>query len=441
MSDPAVSPADQLFLELADVAPGDRAAVLDARTAGQPALRAEVEALLEALDVPDDFLDPARLPSVDASMDEGPIRPGTRLGDYLVLHAIGSGGMGVVYAAQQDRPRRTVALKVLRRGANRPEVIRRFELEAEMLGQLQHPAIAQVHAFHPGTRHDPAFLAMELVGGPRVTEYADAAGLGIADRLRLVATIADGVQHAHQRGIIHRDLKPANILVDDHGQPKILDFGVARAAGAALHLTTVQTEHGQLVGTLSYMSPEQLRGVPDEIDTRSDVYALGVLLYRLLAGRLPFDIQDAPFPEAVRRVLEDTPTRLGLVDRDLGGPIEAVVARATAKDPHRRHPSAAALAADLRAIVEGRPVAAAADDRWRAVGQKMRRYQRALAGAVLIGLLLAGVTAYALVQKARADATATLLRNALARCGQRADAGAAPTPGEAPADAACQTLP
>src|SRR6185436_10170790 len=167
---------------LADVAPGDREEFLHARCGDDAALRREVEALIGTLDVPDEFLDPERIPTLDMASVDGPLQPGTSLGDFHVLHALGSGGMGVVYAAQQDRPRRTVAIKVLRRGFRHREMLRRFEYEAEMLGRLQHPGIAQVYAFHPGDRTTPAYLVMELVGGPPMTEYARAQQLSIAGR-------------------------------------------------------------------------------------------------------------------------------------------------------------------------------------------------------------------------------------------------------------------
>ena len=402
MSVAPLDPVDILFLELADVDPALRPAILDARCAGDPDLRARVEALLADVDVPDEFLDPAHLPSIDLDATDGPLKPGERLGEFLVLHAIGSGAMGVVYVAQQDRPNRTVALKVLRRRSGHPDMLRRFEIEAEMLGQLHHPGVAQIYAFHPGSRTVPASIAMELVSGPRITEYADGHGLGPRERAALFARVCDGVHHAHQRGIIHRDLKPANILVDENGQPKILDFGVARAAGANLHLTTVQTEQGQLVGTLAYMSPEQLRGVSADIDARSDVYALGVLLYRLLTGRLPFDFSATPFTESLRRIIEEEPPRIGLIDRDLRGDLEAIVARAMAKDPDRRHQSAAALADDLRAWPEGRLIEHASAH-WGAVAKRARTHWRALAlVAATIGIL-SSLAAYAWLQRNRAD--------------------------------------
>ena len=223
-----------------------------------------------------------------------------------------------------------------------------------MLGRLQHPGIAQVYAFSPGDRDVPAHLVMELVAGPPITDYARAHSLSTAARVRLVIKLADAVQHAHDRGVIHRDLKPANVLIADGEQPTILDFGIARASGGDLQRLTVQTAHGQLMGTLSYMSPEQLRGRPGEVDERSDVYALGVLLYRLLAERFPFDIGDMHWPEAVQHILHSAPVPLSATDLSLSGGIEQIVSRALARDMRVRYQSASDLAADLRGYLLGR---------------------------------------------------------------------------------------
>lgn len=204
---------------------------------------------------------------------------------YRLLRLIGQGGMGAVYEAEQQHPQRIVALKVIKPGLATPRVLRRFEQEAEALGKLHHPGIAQIYeAGAAQTDLGPQpFFAMELVAGQSLTAFVREPALAIRARLDLFARICDAVHHAHQRGIIHRDLKPANILIDTTGQPKVLDFGVARITDGDTQATR-QTDAGQIVGTLAYMSPEQVLADPLEVDTRSDVYSLGVILYELLAA-------------------------------------------------------------------------------------------------------------------------------------------------------------
>ncbi|MGE0463993.1 MAG: protein kinase [Vicinamibacterales bacterium] len=210
--------AAALFFEMAAVPADARAAWLDERCGGDEALRHEVERLLEGLDAPESFLDPLAVHPPAASGDT-PLLPGTRVGDFTVLRVIGSGSAGIVYVAEQRYPMRAVALKVLRHGLDATSVRRRFELEADLLARLDHAGVATIYAAHPGDATTPAFIAMELVDGPPITESADARSLSVVERVDLAARVCDAVQHAHQRGIIHRDLKPANTLVDLHGQP------------------------------------------------------------------------------------------------------------------------------------------------------------------------------------------------------------------------------
>ncbi|HEU4928120.1 MAG TPA: protein kinase, partial [Vicinamibacterales bacterium] len=306
------------------------------------------------------------------------------------------------------------AVKVLRRGLDAAAVRRRFEVEGELLGQLQHAGIAHIYAAHSGDDTTPPFIAMELVVGPPITDYADARKLSSNERVELAALVCDAVQHAHQRGVLHRDLKPANILVAPDGQPKLLDFGVATAIGGRLDLSTIASDPGRLVGTLPFMSPEQVLGRPGGVDTRSDVYALGVLLFRLLTHTLPFGSDAPPLLELARRIVADEPPRLSEFDPSLHGELETIVGCALSKERDRRYASAADLAGDLRRFLAGHPIAAAADSRWYVVRKTLQRYRRAL-GASAAGLVvLAGLAGYATVQRGRAEQARAALKTELA---------------------------
>jgi predicted Ser/Thr protein kinase len=300
---------------------------------------------------------------------------------YRMVRLIGEGGMGSVYQAEQDHPRRIVALKVIKQGLVSPELLRRFERESQALARLQHPGIAQIYEVgttDAGTGPLPYF-AMEFIDGTPLREYAESHHPGMRERLGLVARVCDAVEHAHQRGIIHRDLKPANILLNESGQPKILDFGVARVTDTDGHVTK-QTDVGQLVGTLAYMSPEQVLADPLELDTRSDVYALGVILYELLAARLPYRLS-RKLVEAARTIREEDPARLSSISRAYRGDVETIVAKALEKDKARRYSSAAALAADIRRYLADEPIAARPASTAYQLHKFARRH-RALVGAV-----------------------------------------------------------
>ncbi len=342
------------------------------------------------------------------------------IGHYEIARTIGTGGMGVVYEARQERPRRTVTLKVIRPGMTASRALRRFQQEAEVLGRLQHPGIAQIYeagvakvssASGPVT-HQP-FFAMELIRGAPLTTYAHHESLGQRARLELVASVCDAVHHAHQKGVIHRDLKPANILVDTAGQPKILDFGVARITDADASAATQHTHAGQIVGTPAYMSPEQVIGDPALLDTRSDVYSLGVILYELLARRLPLECSKCSITEAARMIRDEEPARLASVDRSLRGEIETMVAMAMDKDKTRRYQSASDLAADIRHYLAGEPIEAKRDSALYVLRKTLRRYRGlATATALLILLLTAfGIVSFSQSKQNRrlADGLATAL--------------------------------
>jgi len=266
--------------------------------------------------------------------------------------------MGIVYLAHQDEPERTVALKVIRPGTEGRDLRRRFRSEAEALLRLHHPGIAQVYdvgLFEDENGAQP-YLAMEHVQGLRLTEYARGQGLSVRQRMGLLTQICHAVHHAHRRGIIHRDLKPGNILVDGNGRCKILDFGLARITDSDLRVTTIRSDMGRLLGTIPYMSPEQVSGSADGLDHRSDIYALGVIAYELLVDRLPYDVADCSIPEAIRVIHDIEPTRLSSVSRVLRGDVETIVCTALEKDPNRRYQSAADLAADIQRFLEDRPI-------------------------------------------------------------------------------------
>lgn len=324
---------------------------------------------------------------------EPPVPTPDRIGKYEIVYMLGAGGMGAVYLARQERPRRDVALKLIRPGLASAELLRRFEFEAEVLGRLHHPGIAQIYeaGTHQTEFGPQPYFAMELVKGERLSTYLNQRGLKQHERLELFARICDAVQHAHQQGVVHRDLKPSNILVTHDGQPKILDFGVARATDADVQ-QTVQTDVGQLLGTLPYMSPEQVSQRAGEVDTRSDVYALGVVLFEILTGKLPYNLREHSVYEAARIIQDQEPTRLSTLKATLRGDVETIAAKALEKDKSRRYQSAADLAADIRRHLADEPIVARPASTWYQLTKFTRRHRGLVAGMALAFVaLIAGV--------------------------------------------------
>ena len=369
--------------------------------------------------------------------DPAPTTPGVRIGPYTLLDRLGEGGMGTVWVAEQTKPvRRRVALKVIKAGMDSQEILQRFEAERQALALMNHPSIATVLDAGTSEAGLPYFV-MELVKGVPITKYCDDVKASVLERLRLFVAVCHAIQHAHQKGVLHRDIKPANVLVSTEGAepvPKVIDFGVAKALHKRLTERPLYTEVGQLVGTLEYMSPEQAELSTWDIDTRSDVYTLGVLLYELLAGSTPLDadtLRSAPMSETLRLIREVDPekpsTRLtrsavslqGLsavrssdparLTREVRGELDWIVMKALEKDRTRRYEAASALARDVERYLQHEPVEACPPTRRYRLGKFLRRHQveavTAAAGLVLL-MAAAAVSTWQAVRATRAEKTA-----------------------------------
>ena len=385
----------QLLEEACDLDASARQEFLSRLRDEVPTLQAELAELLD--DDRDDASTDGSIRSLIAKtayQASGPtaIAPDVRVGGYRIIRLIAHGGMGSVYEAEQDRPRRRVALKTLQPGILSPESARRFAHEAEILGRLQHPGIARV--LEAGVDETEAgaripFFVMELIDGVALTTFADRERFSPAERLELIARVADAVAHAHARGFVHRDLKPQNILVDETGQPKVLDFGVARSTTPSFG-TLNHTQTGQLVGTLPYMAPEQAGESPDAIDERTDVYALGVIAFELLAGRLPLDLRNLSVPRAIAVLRDCDPDRLATVMPSLRGDIDAIVSRALFREKEHRYASMTALAEDIRRFLTNRPIIARPPSASYLARRFVRRHRGVVVATLLIFLTLIG---------------------------------------------------
>ncbi len=418
--------------------PPEQAALLDRLCANEAELRARVEALLRAHRAAHAFLEASPVSAtLELHASQMHAGPGSMIGPYRLMEQIGEGGFGHVFVAEQHQPlRRRVALKVIKPGMDSREVISRFEAERQALAMMEHPNIARVLDAGTTSAGRPYFV-MELVHGIPITEYCDQNSLTPRERIELFVPVCHAIQHAHQKGIVHRDVKPTNVLVTTHDGrpvPKIIDFGVAKALHQPLTDATIYTRFHQMIGTPLYMSPEQAEMTSSDIDTRSDIYSLGVLLYELITGTTPFDrkrFTQAAFDE-IRRIIrdEDPPkpsTRLtqsgdrlasiaaqrrtepARLSRLIQGDLDWIVMKALEKDRTRRYATADNLAKDIERFLHDEPVEAGPPSRIYRMRKFARRNRKALlSGAMLLAFLLVGtsVSIWQAIRASRAESAA-----------------------------------
>ncbi|MEK6703164.1 MAG: serine/threonine-protein kinase, partial [Planctomycetota bacterium] len=434
MSSDQSQEARRVFMEVSELPPAERTVAVIIACGGDAKLRAKVETLLRAQDQAAEFME-APTASLDhqgnqvfdtqGAWPQGSEIPrergGQMIGRYKLLQTIGEGGFGSVWMAEQREPvKRRVALKIIKLGMDTKQVIARFEAERQALAMMDHPNIARV--LDAGcTESGRPYFVMEYIKGVPILEYCDTDKLDTRARLELFSGVCLAIQHAHQKGIIHRDIKPSNVLVTMHDGvpvPKVIDFGIAKATSSELTQKTLFTEHRQMIGTPAYMSPEQAEMSGLDIDTRSDIYSLGVLLYELLTGTTPFaheDLMRKGFEEMMRIIREvephkpstrlsslggtgtrtaelrrvGDPAKLGLL---LRGDLDWIVMKCLEKDRVRRYETANGLAADIKRHLRGEAVLAAPPDPWYRLRKTARRHRVALVTAgLVVAALVTGV--------------------------------------------------
>jgi tetratricopeptide (TPR) repeat protein len=408
---------DRIYWDAAQIASfEERQAYLDGACGGNTRIRHKVEKLLEVRSQAENYLESPPSPLVATIDDPIAERPGTVIGPYKLMEQIGEGGMGLVFVAEQQQPvRRKVALKVIKPGMDTRQVVARFEAERQALALMDHPNIAKVLDGGQTESGRPYFV-MELVKGVPITDFCDQNQVQVRERLEPFLHVCHAVQHAHQKGIIHRDIKPSNVLImSQDGTPlvKVIDFGVAKAVGQQLTDKTIYTQFTQLVGTPLYMSPEQAGQSGLDVDTRTDIYALGVLLYELLTSTTPFDkerLKDANYDEIRRIIREEEPakpsTRISTMGRAattasmnrksdprqlsrlFRGELDWIVMKALEKDRNRRYDTAHALAADVQRYLNDEPVQACPPSAWYRFRKLARRNRGRLTAAAVLGVAL-----------------------------------------------------
>jgi len=385
------------------MSPSERPEFLDQACDGDADTRAAVDRLLESR-APGIFTDTrlnAQRHRLEHLVVEYPPAPSiapaiTDVGPYRIIRRVAQGGMGVVYEAEQESPRRRVALKMVHTQRATSSMVERLQRESEILGRLQHPGIAQVYdagTIDLGEGAQPYF-AMEYIDGVTLSKFAEQHRMDDRARLDLLATICDAVHYAHGKGVIHRDLKPDNILVDQDGRPKVLDFGVARVTSDTTFDVSTMTREGQIIGTLSYMAPEQMHRGEGAITAAADVYALGVIGFELLAHRLPHDLTDLSIAAALRQLMDHDPPALHSIDARFRGDVRTIIGTALERDPARRYPSAAAMAGDIRRYFDNKPIRARPPGAVYRTRKFVARNRAVVTGtAATVVVLLAGIVA------------------------------------------------